>query len=235
MKHAYRIVIMALACGACVAHATGVVPETSVVIVNEAVGEGSIIVKNTDPGPVLLYSSLKDLPEDPAHLLIVTPPVARVDGGKSQLVRFIMDNAEPLKTERFKRVIFEGIPSTEKGKNKVQVTIRQDLPVIIHPRDLDPNREPWTLLKWSRAKDKLTMSNDSAYVVRLDQKILLEPSGTKLQLSKTYILPGEHIEIPVKDDSALAAATQVRLFPATVYGYAVASYDAPLVAVSPAL
>jgi P pilus assembly chaperone PapD len=235
MKHAYRILIMALVCAASGAHATGVVPETSVVIVNEADGEGSINVKNTDPGPVLLYSSLKDVPEDSAHLLIVTPPVARVDGGKSQLVRFIMDNAEPLKTERFKRVVFEGIPSTEKGKNKVQVTIRQDLPVIIHPRDLDPNREPWTLLKWSRAKDKLTVSNDSAYVVRLDQKIQLEPNDTKLQISKTYILPGEHIEVPVTDGSALAAATKVRLFPATVYGYAVASYDAPLVAASPAL
>ena len=67
------------------AHASGMLPETSVVIINEADGEASMNVKNTDANATLLYTSIQNLPEDKENLLVVTPPVARVEPDETQL------------------------------------------------------------------------------------------------------------------------------------------------------
>jgi len=208
-------------------HASGMLPETSVVIINEADGEASMNVKNTDANATLLYTSIQNLPEDKENLLVVTPPVARVEPDETQLVRFILQSKEPLKTQRFKRVIFEGIPQQSKdGGVKVTMNVRQNLPVIIHPKGLAPNREPWKLLAWSVRNGNLVARNDSAYVVRLAQTVTLLPSKTELDLGKTYFLPGETISVAVP--AAGAASATVRLAPATVYGFSVDSYDAAL-------
>lgn len=58
----------------------------------------------------------------------------------------------------------------------------------------------------------------------------LLPSNTSVKLPRAYILAGETLSLPVT--AASAGATQVRLFPATVYGFAVDAYDAPLAATS---
>lgn len=209
------------------AYASGMLPETSVVIINEADGEASMNVKNTDANATLLYTSIQNLPEDKENLLIVTPPVARVEPDETQLVRFILQSKEPLKTQRFKRVIFEGIPQQSKdGGVKVTMNVRQNLPVIIHPKGLAPNREPWKLLTWSVRNGNLVAKNDSAYVVRLAQTVTLLPGNTELDLGKTYFLPGETISVAVPATGA--ASTTVRLAPATVYGFSVDSYDAAL-------
>lgn len=92
--------------------ADGMIPETSVVIVDEAQGEVSIKVSNSDAGAALLHVSLVNIPEDSEPLLFVTPPVSRVEAGQEQLVRFILRNEQPLQTQRLKRVVFEGLPQT---------------------------------------------------------------------------------------------------------------------------
>ncbi|WP_215781673.1 fimbria/pilus chaperone family protein [Paludibacterium sp. B53371] len=224
---------------ASMAQATGMVPDSSVVLVNVADGEGTITVKNTDDRPRLLYTSMYDLPEDNAHLLVVTPPVARVEAGQSQLVRFIVDSKEPIATERMKRVVFEGIPEAEKGKNQVSITLRQDLPVVIHPANLPRKNDPWTLLQWTRDGDKLVVTNPSPYVVRMTQLLQLLPGKQTLDLPKPYVLPGATLTIDAsKVKDALGSTTQLRISPASLYGYAVDSYDAPLLskpaAVAPA-
>jgi P pilus assembly chaperone PapD len=141
-----------------VALADGMVPDTSVVIVNEAEGEASVTVTNTDDKLALLHVTLEDIPEDTATLLFVTPPLARVEPGKSQLIRFILQSPEPLTTQRLKRVIFEGMPqgrsTAQAGHAQVGVTVRQNLPVIVHPKGLDPNRTPWTGLEWRITRDQ---------------------------------------------------------------------------------
>lgn len=208
--------------------ASGMLPETSVVIVNEADGEASMNVKNTDTSAALLYTSIQNLPEDKENLLVITPPVARVEPDETQLVRFILQIKEPLRTQRLKRVIFEGIPQQSKdGGVKVTMNVRQNLPVIIHPKNLAPNSEPWKLLSWTLRDGKLVAKNDSAYVVRLAQMVTLLPDGIDVDLGKTYFLPGETITVPA-DTSGAQAATTVRLAPATVYGFSVESYDAAL-------
>jgi P pilus assembly chaperone PapD len=210
------------------AQADGMVPNTSVVIVNEADGEASVTVTNTDSSLALLHITIEDIPEDSESLVFVTPPLSRVEASKTQLVRFILQSEKPLLTQRLKRVIFEGIPqgkpAAEAGHARVGVTVRQNLPLIMHPKGLAPNRTPWTDLQWSLRDGQLTVRNDTPYVVRLGQEVQLLPAGGRVMLPQTYVLPGEQISVA----APAAAATQVRFQPATVYGFAVPHYDAPI-------
>ena len=208
--------------------ADGMVPDTSVVIVNEADGEASVSVTNTDAKLALLHVTLENIPEDTASRLFVTPPLSRVEPAKSQLIRFILQTPEPLKTQHLMRVIFEGMPqgkaAGQAGHARVGVTVRQNLPVILHPKDLAPNRTPWTGLVWSLKNQQLSVHNPTPYVVRLAQELKLLPGDGSALLPRTYVLPGETLSVAASQ----AQATTVQLQPATVYGFAVAPYQAPI-------
>lgn len=208
--------------------ADGMVPDTSVVIVNEADGEASVSVTNTDAKLALLHVTLENIPEDTASRLFVTPPLSRVEPSKSQLIRFILQTPEPLKTQHLMRVIFEGMPqgktAGQAGHARVGVTVRQNLPVILHPKGLAPNRTPWTGLVWSLKNQQLSVHNPTPYVVRMAQELKLLPGDGSALLPRTYVLPGETLSVA----ASLALATTVQLQPATVYGFAVEPYQAPI-------
>ncbi|CAG2148954.1 fimbria/pilus chaperone family protein [Cupriavidus plantarum] len=220
--------------------ATGMVPETSVVLLNEADGETTMNVKNSDATPQLLYSSVNHIDEDQEDLVVVTPPVARVEANETQVVRFLLRSKTPLKTERLARAVFEGIPpkDTKPGEARVTMTVRQDLPLVIHPKGLPLEREPWKLLKVAVTGSELVVTNDSPYVVRLAQNVQFQPGGQTAELPRPYVLPKTTVKVDlgggVKEGSkdapkvAPAAAASLRLFPATLYGFAVESYDVPL-------
>ncbi len=208
--------------------ADGMVPETTVIILDEGEGEATINVKNTDGMPSLLHSSIENIPEDTELLVFVTPPITRVEPGEKQLVRFIGQFSQPLKTQRLKRAIFEGIkPKKANDKASVGVTLRQNLPLIIHPRGLEKNPTPWTLLQWRVDGKSLQIRNDSPYVVRLSQLVLLVPQNQPLDIARTYVLPGEVLHTQV--NVSLSGTTGVTFYPATVYGFTVESYHAPVV------
>ncbi|MBD8482951.1 fimbria/pilus chaperone family protein [Pseudomonas coleopterorum] len=218
-----------LACSSSL-HADGMIPETSVVIVYEGEAEAAIKVTNSDPGPALLHVTLEHIPEDSASLLFVTPPLSRVEAGASQLVRFILSNPEPLTTQRLKRVIFEGLAQSSqpspRGEARVSVNVRQNLPVILHPKGLAKNAEPWNGLRWSLHDRQLTVSNPTPYVVRLSQELHSLPSQTPWQLPRSYVLPGDTLTLP--GNASAVADGQIRFTPATVYGFAVGTHEATL-------
>ncbi|WP_372437185.1 fimbria/pilus chaperone family protein [Pseudomonas chlororaphis subsp. aureofaciens] len=211
------------------AQASGVLPESSVVIINEADGEATMNVKNTESIPLLLHTAIQNLPEDQELLVVAVPPVSRVEAQDSQLVRFLLQSKDPLRVQRLKRVTFEGIPPKgPDGKARISMTIRQNLPLIVHPAKLERHATPWTLLQWTVADGKLNVRNDSAYVVRLAQGVQLLPSKTTIDLGKTYILPNTSVEVALPPGGGVRATSGVRISPATAYGYEVDTYDAPL-------
>lgn len=214
-------------CG--VAVGDGMQPETTVVVLNEADGEASINVTNTDALPALLHSVIEDIPEDVQPLVVLTPPVARVDGGERQMVRFLMIAEEPLKTQRLKRVSFEGIPQAQPGSGAtIGLSLRQNIPLILHPKGLPRHDAPWELLAWQLNAKTLSVRNDSPYVVRLSAELRLNPQKIGVSLPRTYILPGEVLSVELEKPAP--GATSITLQPATVYGFSVDSYDALLVA-----
>lgn len=148
-------------------YAAGMVPETTLLMIDEANHGGVMSVKNTDSIPTLLYTSINDIEGENGVKLNVTQPVVRLEPGQEQQVRFILETKEPLTVEHYKRVIFEGIPPKTKDKNvKVGINLRQDLPVLIHPKNLPVVTDAWKLLTWSVQEKEVQVRNTSPYVVR---------------------------------------------------------------------
>lgn len=205
--------------------ATGMVPETSVLLVDAEKGEASMNITNTDSAPALLYTNIVDLPEsNKAVRLIPSQPVVRVEAGKVQRIRFMLQMSEPLTQEELKRVTFEGIPPKVKGQERLAVTIRQDLPVIIHPAGLKDDSTPWEHLQWLKNGKSLIVKNPSDYVVRMTTGFKLLPSGKQGKLKNTYLLPHTSMTVELPDSTA----TKVEFYPASRYGYKGERHTAPL-------
>ncbi|MNF87918.1 putative fimbrial chaperone protein [compost metagenome] len=108
----------------------------------------------------------------------------------------------------------------------MKLGVRQNIPVILRPASLPVEREPWKGLSWSLRDGKVQVRNASPYVVRLAKSVSIMPLGIPLDLPRTYVLPGEEL---VLTGAEVVGAT-VRLSPASTYGFAMGTYDAPLVA-----
>ena len=206
-------------------NASGMLPETSVLLVDAAKGEASMNITNTDAAPALLYTNVVNLPEsDKSVRLIASQPVVRVEAGAVQRIRFMLQMDKPLTHEEFKRVTFEGIPQKQKGKEKLAITIRQDLPVIIHPAGLAEDTTPWKHLQWRKKGNLLEVINPSDYVVRMAPKFTSLPSGHEGDLKNTYLLPHTSmtVELPNVGDN------KVEFYPASRYGYKGEKYIASI-------
>lgn len=222
MKRSVIFSLLFISAGAC---ATGMVPETSVLLVDANKGEASMNVTNTDPKPALLYTNIVDLPESNKSVhLIVSQPVVRVEAGAVQRMRFMLQMDKPLTQQELKRVTFEGIPPKERGKERLAVTIRQDLPVIIHPVGLAEDNTPWKHLEWRKQGNSLVINNPSNYVVRMTTGFTSLPSGKQGKLPKTYLLPHSSMMVTLTNK----ADTKVEFYPASRYGYKGERYIAPL-------
>ncbi len=81
--------------------------------------------------------------------MVVTPRLQGWMVANWQMVRFMLIGKEPLKTQRLKRVTFEGIPQTQPGSGAtIGISLRQNLPLILHPKGLPQHNAPWELLTW---------------------------------------------------------------------------------------
>lgn len=217
----YGLLLVSLSIFATPSRASGVLPESSAVIIDEAQRGGSINVKNTEKVPVLLYVKIVGLPDDPMPRLIVTQPVARLEPGQSQRVRFVLNTDTPLQNEHIKRVYFEGVTEHTSDNSQVSVSVRQDLPVIIVPKGLNARRNMWTDLAWSVSANRLQVTNTGQHVVRLTPQVKLKPAGGVLSLSKSYILPGETLVVAAPASTHLDGQRQVEFSPVTRYGLGV--------------
>lgn len=211
--------------------AAGMVPQSSIVIVEESDGEGNVDVKNTDKFPSLLITRIENLDDDNEELVTIYPPVARVEGNDIQTVRLLVTGNKQLKTERLKRIIFEGVPpkNDEIGK-EINVTFKQNLPVIIRPAGLPINTTPWEGLVWKNENGVLSVTNPTPYIVRfISPSVTVLPSNKKLILPKSYILPNQSFTLGKNENINMKNIESVRFYPATTWGFSIEKYyDAPL-------
>ncbi|MEH0887183.1 fimbria/pilus chaperone family protein [Enterobacter sp. UNJFSC 003] len=208
-------------------HAAGMVPETSLLVIDEATHSGTINVKNTDSHPALLYTDVIDLPDDKGLKLVTTQPVVRLEPGQTQQLRFLLQGSAPLDKEHFKRVTFEGIPPKSDSKTiRIGINIRQDIPVLIRPANLAVVTDAWKYLEWTSSGTSVTVKNPSKYVVRLSQNVVLQPSNITGMLAKTYLLPGQSMTVDMKKN--VSGNNKVKFFPASRYGVEVPSFTTDL-------
>lgn len=213
--------------------ADGMTPESSIVILPTNQASTSILVKNTGQTTDMLVVDIEPIDEDTVEVASIDPPsgTTTVKPGKQQKVTFtLLDEIRKTEVQRLRRVVFEGAKGTAKGakkRNQVGVTVRQNLPLIIHPAQLELVRDPWKFLKWTVADGNLTVSNDSPYVVRLSQEFESLPSNAELGLPRSYVLPNARLTIKLPSEAA--NDDRVRIHPATVYGFQIDHFDAPVV------
>jgi len=204
-------------------------PESSMLLINEADGGGSINVENMAKEESLLYVKITDLPDDPQPKLLVTQPVMRVGAQQTQRVRFILKSDRPLEKEHLKRVTFEGIsPKKAEGNNDISLNIRHNIPVIIHPKGLPFIADPWKELVWSQSGSTLTVKNPGKYIVRLAQNVKLLPSGSATPLEKSYVLPGQTLSMQIKDDKTAGQLQKVSIETLSKYGYETGTVEMPV-------
>lgn len=215
-----------------VSRADGMTPESSIVILPTNAKVTTVKVTNTSDTDDLLMVEILPIHEDTEDVALVQPGMgeALVKAGREQQVSFtLLDNARATQVQMLRRVVFEGAkgrPKRAKKHSEVGVSVRQNLPLIVHPASLELIPDPWKHLKWTRSGGNITVSNDSPYVVRLAQEFEVLPSKTPLGLPESYVLPGRRLTI--KLPPAAANDQQVRIHPATVYGFATDHFDAPL-------
>jgi P pilus assembly chaperone PapD len=216
--------------------ATGVRPETTILLISETDGLAQMVVENTDDTPSLLDVKVIDLPEDQNLSVYALPASSRIEANGRQVVRFYLQKPDkPLTVQSMKRVSFEGIPGERKlaaGIEKsrtsgVRFTIRQTIPMIISPATLKQDNEPWRFLE-ARVRDAeiIEVNNPSPYVVRLNSDVRIAPALKNSQLLKrTYILPGETFSLSYAGIATAETLTVMRIYPASPWGLAAPPYD----------
>lgn len=207
--------------------AAGMKPETPVLFLDDQNREATINVLNTDTGTALLHSSLQTLPEDNENQLIITSQLSRVDAGKKQQIRVVLKEGIKLDKQRMQRINFVSIPQNDGQKNRARLLVGQNIPVIISPANLPLNTTPWTGLTFHRSGASLTVENPTPYVVRLTKEMDLMPGKQRVELPKTYILPGEKFTL-LLPQSGSDQVKAVRLHPVTRFGILTTPFDAQL-------
>jgi P pilus assembly chaperone PapD len=225
--------VCAVACLAFPAGATGPKPDSTIVLLSEELGQAQMGVKNTEQVPLLLHTTIEDLPCDDGVSVLSLPTVARMEPGGRQMVRFVLSKpGAPLKVQHLKRVSFEGIPSKPQGESassQVRFGVRQSIPMVISPKGLVQDNEPWKRLVFSVAGGQIHVRNPSPYVVRLHPDSELLPAGGRTQLvPRPYILPGESFSMRLPVGVTASAVKGMRLYPASPWGFAVAPYEVAL-------
>ncbi len=226
------LVVLGSAQTAC---ADGMKPDKSIVIVStDPKHPTKMTVTNTGGTEDLLLVDILPIDEDTADIVRVSPAsgTSSVKPDGTQQVTFTaVEQVQDETKQRLRRVVFEGAkgtPSRTTKRNEVGVSVRQNLPLIIHPSKLPLEREPWKRLQWVEHNGELTVKNDSPYVVRLSQEFESLPSKTVMGLSRSYVLPGARLTM--KRPARAAHDTEVRIHPATVYGYQTDHFEAPITA-----
>jgi len=214
-----KLSLITLLLTASVTHAVaaGMKPEHPVLFIDDNTREATINVENTEERTALLHSSLQTIPEDPENRLIITPQLARVEPGKKQQVRVLLKEGVKLTHQTLQRINFIAVPAENGDKNRVRVTVGQNIPVILSPASLPVNTTPWTGLKAQRTQGAMTIVNPTPWLVRLTPQAETLPNNQRVTLAKTYILPQETLTIPLLP-SAVSSVRSIRLHPVTRFG-----------------
>ncbi|HFK3815946.1 TPA: fimbria/pilus periplasmic chaperone [Escherichia coli] len=194
--------------------ALGMQPETTIVVLNQDVGEASISVKNTNDSPSLLQTKIVDQDDSKGALVLAAPSIVKLESGEEQIVRFFLQASGELKHQQLKRVRFIGLPArseNSKDNSSLSVAVSQSIPLIVNPVGLKPDKEPWKNLNYNFQNGKLELNNPSPYVVRLYPQIRI--NGEILKLPRSSLSPKEKVEIDYK-----RPPTEVKIKPVGLYG-----------------
>lgn len=191
--------------------------ETMTVILDSEEPRKIFNVKNTGSEPILLSTKVSDLDNqhEIAKNIIITPPITRIEPDQSQNINFILKDGIEFDDEQILKASFQGIGVAK--VNSTKMPIRQDIAMLIIPKGLTIEREPWKNLEVKQVNNQLILKNNGKQVIRMAPAFSSLPSNNGYSIGQFYIRPQEEIKVDVKEK-----LTEIKISPLSRYGFKLA-------------
>ncbi|MGK5745832.1 fimbria/pilus chaperone family protein [Proteus mirabilis] len=191
--------------------------ETMTVILDSEEPRKISNVKNTGSEPILLSTKVSDLDKqhEIAKNIIITPPITRIEPDQSQNINFILKDGIEFDDEQILKASFQGIGVAK--VNSTKMPIRQDIAMLIIPKGLTIEREPWKNLEVKQVNNQLILKNNGKQVIRMAPAFSSLPSNNGYSIGQFYIRPQEEIKVDVKEK-----LTEIKISPLSRYGFKLA-------------
>lgn len=204
------LLAMTLALLPCMDAVAGVVINGTRVIYPAQAREVTVQVNNDGQAPSLVQAWIdngdpEQTPDNSDAPFVLTPPIARVEPGRSQALRVIFTGSN-LPTDReslFWLNVLDVAPSPEQAgdedQNFLQVAFRSRLKLFYRPQGLQglANEAP-AALRWTRNGDRLRVENPTPFHVTLAEIHALSGSVEKTIEDKgKMVLPRQSLEFTV--------------------------------------
>ncbi|MDS0822770.1 fimbria/pilus chaperone family protein [Proteus mirabilis] len=191
--------------------------ETMTVILDSEEPRKIFNVKNTGSEPILLSTKVSDLDKqhEIAKNIIITPPITRIEPDQSQNINFILKDGIEFDDEQILKASFQGIGVAK--VNSTKMPIRQDIAMLIIPKGLTIEREPWKNLEVKQVNNQLILKNNGKQVIRMAPTFSSLPSNNGYSIGQFYIRPQEEIKVDVKEK-----LTEIKISPLSRYGFKLA-------------
>lgn len=191
--------------------------ETMTVILDSEEPRKIFNVKNTGSEPILLSTKVSDLDKqhEIAKNIIITPPITRIEPDQSQNINFILKDGIEFDDEQILKASFQGIGVAK--VNSTKMPIRQDIAMLIIPKGLTIEREPWKNLEVKQVNNQLILKNNGKQVIRMAPAFNSLPSNNGYSIGQFYIRPQEEIKVDVKEK-----LTEIKISPLSRYGFKLA-------------
>ncbi|EPY9524931.1 fimbria/pilus chaperone family protein [Proteus mirabilis] len=191
--------------------------ETMTVILDSEEPRKIFNVKNTGSEPILLSTKVSDLDKqhEIAKNIIITPPITRIEPVQSQNINFILKDGIEFDDEQILKASFQGIGVAK--VNSTKMPIRQDIAMLIIPKGLTIEREPWKNLEVKQVNNQLILKNNGKQVIRMAPAFSSLPSNNGYSIDQFYIRPQEEIKVDVKEK-----LTEIKISPLSRYGFKLA-------------
>ncbi|MEM5717720.1 fimbria/pilus chaperone family protein [Proteus mirabilis] len=191
--------------------------ETMTVILDSEEPRKIFNVKNTGSEPILLSTKVSDLDKqhEIAKNIIITPPITRIEPDQSQNINFILKDGIEFDDEQILKASFQGIGVAK--VNSTKMPIRQDIAMLIIPKGLTIEHEPWKNLEVKQVNNQLILKNNGKQVIRMAPAFSSLPSNNGYSIGQFYIRPQEEIKVDVKEK-----LTEIKISPLSRYGFKLA-------------
>ncbi|EMB4672992.1 fimbria/pilus periplasmic chaperone [Proteus mirabilis] len=191
--------------------------ETMTVILDSEEPRKIFNVKNTGSEPILLSTKVSDLDKqhEIAKNIIITPPITKIEPDQSQNINFILKDGIEFDDEQILKASFQGIGVAK--VNSTKMPIRQDIAMLIIPKGLTIEREPWKNLEVKQVNNQLILKNNGKQVIRMAPAFSSLPSNNGYSIGQFYIRPQEEIKVDVKEK-----LTEIKISPLSRYGFKLA-------------
>jgi P pilus assembly chaperone PapD len=183
--------------------------------------EESIVVRNVGKAPVLTQSWI-DAGEGVEAPFIVTPPLSRLDGGRSQRLRLMYEGQGlPDDRESVAWLNVQEVPVASGKENTLQLAVRQRIKVFYRPKGLPGSAaEAPAALQWTVARDSgkgaaLHVRNPSAYHVTISR---IEAAAPALKIEGEMVAPGGERTFALPAGASVAGPVSIKVSTINDYG-----------------